>query len=206
MPEKLNIRIADVSLSIEGDERLPDKKLLKAYSHFISAVKGEVSLRLHTGPPEIKTGEILFDSTPIWTLHRSNSAAVFNIFGNYPSLRRLLFLPENFQHADLYFAGNPDVDMDPFFGPTMELLMINYLACGRGTIVHACGVEYNGKGYLFAGESGAGKSTLARLLDQEKGIKVLSDDRIVLRKQDGGVRIYGTPWHGEETFSAIDKT
>ena len=84
----------------------------------------------------------------------------------------------------------------------MELLMISYLAQGYGVILHACGIDFNGNGLLFAGESGAGKSTLANLWDREKSATVLSDDRTIVRCIDGEFRMFGTPWHGEAKFGS----
>ena len=82
------------------------------------------------------------------------------------------------------------------------MLMINYLAQGHGVILHACGIEYDSKGMLFAGESGAGKSTLANLWNQASGVDVMSDDRTLVRQIDGELRMYGTPWHGEAKFGS----
>jgi hypothetical protein len=84
----------------------------------------------------------------------------------------------------------------------MELLLMHYLAQGRGITLHACGIVIEDKGILFVGESGAGKSTLARMWDQENGVDILSDDRIIVRKQGREFRVYGTPWHGEAAFGS----
>ncbi len=202
MPEKLILRIADVSIVIEGDKCLSDLSIPAAYHPFVNRGSGEIKLRIHAMPSRREPGEVVFDSSPIWTLHHSNGGTVFNIFSSYPELKRLLVLNSNSRKADLYFNGKPGYGMNPFFGPTLELLMINYLARGRGVIVHACGVEYRGKGYLFVGESGAGKSTLARLWDRKKGVTVLSDDRIIVRKKGRRYWIYGTPWHGDAAFGS----
>jgi hypothetical protein len=84
---------------------------------------------------------------------------------------------------------------DPLDYPLGEALTVCLLAKGRGLLLHACGLELDGRGYLLAGHSGAGKSTLARLA---KGrLRVLNDDRVILRMADGGPWIHGTPWHGD---------
>jgi len=90
--------------------------------------------------------------------------------------------------------------MDPFFGPTLELLMINRLVRQQGVILHTCGIARGDSGTLFAGESGAGKSTLAGLWNRQNGMAVLSDDRTVVRKTGSEFRMYGTLWHGEAKF------
>jgi len=79
---------------------------------------------------------------------------------------------------------------------------MHYLAQERGVILHACGIVIEDKGILFVGESGAGKSTLARLWDQERGVDILSDDRVIVRKHGREFRVYGTPWHGEAAFGS----
>jgi hypothetical protein len=64
-------------------------------------------------------------------------------------------------------------------------------------LVHACGISWQGGGYLFVGSSGAGKSTTARLW-RAAGAAILNDDRIVLDAGREGTRIHPTPWSGED--------
>ncbi len=91
----------------------------------------------------------------------------------------------------------------PLEYPIDELAMMHRLSRGEGVEVHALGlVDEDGSGYLFLGHSGAGKSTTARLWRSEPGVKLLSDDRIILRKKDGQFWMYGTPWHGDAGVSS----
>ena len=86
----------------------------------------------------------------------------------------------------------------PLEYPLDELLMIHRLSRGEGVEVHAVGIsDEQGRGHLFLGHSGAGKSTTARLWLDRPGVRILSDDRIILRERDGKIRMYGTPWHGD---------
>jgi hypothetical protein len=90
------------------------------------------------------------------------------------------------------------VPVFPLEYPIDELVMMHRLALGEGVEVHALGLaDEDGSGYLFLGHSGAGKSTTARLWLAQPGAKLLSDDRIILRKQDNTFWMYGTPWHGD---------
>jgi len=84
---------------------------------------------------------------------------------------------------------------DPLEYPLGEALTVCLLAAGRGLLVHACGLERDGRGFLLVGHSGAGKTTLARLARER--FRVLNDDRVVLRLVDGVPWIHGTPWHGD---------
>ena len=92
-----------------------------------------------------------------------------------------------------------------FFYPFLEVLTINLLAEGKGSLLHACCIDDNGTGYLFLGQSGAGKSTMANLWNEEKGITVLSDDRVLVSMTEQGLTAYGTPWHGTEKY-AVNKS
>jgi len=199
MSKNLAVRIGDIAISIEGKVF---GEIAPAYLPFIGQGKTDISLRLHLGIPDMGVGEKVFESPPIWTLYRENGMSSIVLFPEMGDLQRILFLPHHLKHADLYFADDCIRFIDPFFGPTMELLLMHYLAKERGVILHACGIVIGDRGILFLGESGAGKSTLARMWDQENGIDILSDDRVIVRKQGREFRIYGTPWHGEAAFGS----
>jgi hypothetical protein len=123
----------------------------------------------------------------------------FRVFESYSGLRRRLFIPDEGSDARLTFLAE---NRDPFVGPSLELLAITKLSRLGGALLHGCGISIDGRGIVFAGESGAGKSTLARLWAQAKGVEILSDDRLVVRRQNGALRLYGTPWHGDQAFAA----
>jgi len=199
-----NVKIGDVAISIAGEFKNSRREIQPNYRPFLKNGKPDITLQLQRRVGLPLAGKKIFDSSPIWKLYRENGTTVFKIFGSMSGLARALVLSPELNHADLYLANPSARFLDPFYGPTMELLMINYLTLGRGrgVILHACGIERDGKGYLFAGESGAGKSTLARLWGRQKGVEVLSDDRTIVRKKDGQYWMYGTPWHGEAKFGA----
>ena len=64
------------------------------------------------------------------------------------------------------------------------------LASGGGLLVHGSGIVRNGAAYAFVGLSGAGKSTVGRLSEGA----LLADDGLILRKADGGFRVFATPF------------
>jgi hypothetical protein len=200
MSKEFRIRIGEVCISIEGDAQTSDWEIAPAYRPFIWPGEADIKLRLHRGLPGTLGGEKVFDCPPIWTLYRQNGTSIIRIFDRLSGLQRTLVLPRHLEKTDLYFADKSGPFLDPFYGPTMELLMVNYLAQGRGVIIHSCGIARNGKGILFVGESGAGKSTLARKWDQENAVDVVSDDRTIVRKKGQQFWMYGTPWHGEAKF------
>ncbi len=202
MPETLKLAIGDISLAIEWQGLHGKWDIPPAYQPFIAAGKPDIRLVLHKDLPEITSGKKIFDSPPIWSLIRYQGKSAIKIFEKFEGLQRTLIIPPRLDQAELFFSASGSRFMDPFFGPTLELLMINCLARQKGVILHACGIAQDGNGTLFAGESGAGKSTMAGMWNQENGTEVLSDDRTVVRKKDGEFRMYGTPWHGEAKFGS----
>jgi len=174
MSNNLAIKIGNVTISIEGKVF---GEIAPAYLPFMGQGKTDISLRLHRGIHDMEVGEKVFESPPIWTLYRENGNSLIRLFPEMADLQRTLFLPHHLRHADLYFTDDCIRFINPYFGPTLELLLIHYLAQERGVILHACGIVSEDRGILFLGESGAGKSTLARMWDQENGVDILSDTK-----------------------------
>lgn len=203
MVKNLQIKIGAVSISVEGDAQLGSWEIPAAYRPFIvKSGKTDITLRSHKGIPDTIIGERVFDCPPIWTLYRHNGTSIIRIVDDLSGLERILVFPSHLEKADLYFAEKAGRFADPFYGPSMELLMVNYLAQSGGAIIHSCGIAWNERGTLFVGESGAGKSTLARMWAAESGVEVLSDDRIIILKKGDLFWMYGTPWHGDAPYAS----
>jgi len=154
----------------------------------------------------------LFDSGALWRLYEEDSGYRFEfnspVFGQTPY--KVTYFNPDFTRGDILLNGDyfhSGRHIDPLEYPLDELLFLNLLAGGKGVEVHACGVvQSDGIGSLFVGHSGAGKSTMANLWNQKKGVKILSDDRIILRKIENSIFMYGTPWHGQAQFSSPEKS
>ncbi len=89
----------------------------------------------------------------------------------------------------------------PLRYPLDQLLMMHRLASEAGAIVHCALVDVGGAAVICPGVSGAGKTTLSRQLVGTPGLRVLSDDRAVLRRAGAGYVAHGTPWPGEGGFA-----
>lgn len=145
----------------------------------------------------------VFTSGGLWQLVRVGEHLRFDFvspsFGPEPYVSATV--NQGFSRGEIVLHPRLASNATPFFPlqyPLDELLFTNLLALGRGIELHGCGlVDEAGNGLLFVGHSGAGKSTTAGLWAQVPGVRILSDDRIIVRMIGGELRMYGTPWHGE---------
>lgn len=80
--------------------------------------------------------------------------------------------------------------------PLVELLLVNLLAKKEGIMVHGLGINDRGTGIAFLGGSGTGKSTLSEFYKDEEGVNILSDEHIIIRRENGQFWLCGTPWPG----------
>jgi hypothetical protein len=152
-------------------------------------------------------GKLVFDSGGTWSIYQSHGKYILCLRShqknNLPY--KLAILEHDFKSGDIYIKHDEFAQshyLYPLTYPLDELLMINLLSLGRGVLLHACGINDNGRGILFAGTSGAGKSTLANLWKGKNGVIILSDDLIIVRKIKDQILMYGTPWHGDAKMSS----
>jgi hypothetical protein len=192
---RVAIDCADPEMMLGTSETIQKFSVDKADAH--------VNIRVFWGTPDVlANGRKLFDSGSLWQLYSNGEKYQFRFFS--PSFGALpyqvaTFSPD-FISGETYLRRNIGSGRltYPFEYPLNELLFINLLSQGRGVEVHAAGViDPQGNGRLFLGQSGAGKTTISRLWEGLKGVQILSDDRIILRNEQGRVWMHGTPWHGE---------
>jgi hypothetical protein len=207
MRKRIHIRIAEITIALEWEDRNLQCKLHRSYQSFYGNGTSDIVLRLRRGIQDVPLGKKVFDCAPVWNLYRGNGKWVVTLFTDEgaPYGERVMVLHPSLRRGELCVrkpADGPPFAIQPFSGPTAELLMVQYLSRGHGTLLHACGIMLGGKGILFVGHSGAGKSTMARLWRHGTNVPILSDDRIIVRKKEGVFWMYGTPWHGEGEFAS----
>lgn len=74
-------------------------------------------------------------------------------------------------------------------------------------LFHASVLEMDGVGYAFTAPSGTGKSTHTALWEQVFGdrVRVINDDKPLLRVTDSGIFACGTPWDGKH-HKSVNRT
>ncbi len=211
---RVSVSFAGLTFTAVGGVGVPAFTIGDTMRKFqVSDIDGDIRLTVDLADlrseAECKT-EPLFDGGDLWKLFDADGSLEYRFFspiygaGPYKkavieaSLRSGRILLERSVFADAK-------TVDPFEHPLTELLLSRRLCDGTGCEVHACGVVTDdGRGFLFPGQSGAGKSTIARLFEQDSRFTVLSDERLVIRRSPDGMRMYGTPWHGDGGMALPD--
>jgi hypothetical protein len=202
---RTTLAIGDVVLNIAWDGKSPPYAPQGIYRNFMSEREPEVSLDVHRGIPRYcpRPEDLLFDSESHWKLFRSDKSIIMTLESPaiLPSRYCMAVFDREFRHGDVYvsdegYRTEGEQHTPEAIDHTLwQILTVCLMSRRQGLMVHACGVERNGRGYLFAGNSGHGKSTIAALWGNKSS--VLNDDRIVIRRRERVIRMYGTPWHGD---------
>jgi hypothetical protein len=175
--------VADLRLAIEVPPTLPWQWPEGPLARFATSAE---AADLHVG---VRVGRL--EAPPRNALRYDSGGGIFDIARDG---RDLVIAPDSIYARQCYY---------PLAYPLDELIFLHRIVREGGLMVHSCGILRDGHALLFTGPSGAGKTTISRLMIKHAGALVLSDDRIVLRPDGGGIRIFGTPWHGDGELSAI---
>ena len=211
------LSIGGISIQLNGPAGRLAALEAPRYSQFISS-SADPDIRLNLAPKPREAQEALaslgaprFDSGTVWSLYSDRSSTSILLrspaHGNAPY--RLAVFDSELRNGEITTLTGPATQLapeeqDPLEFPLSEILTVCMLADRRGVMVHACGLDCDGRGLLFPGNSTDGKSTMARLWSHRG--RILNDDRIILRPTEGGFAMYGTPWHGDVSNVSADGT
>jgi hypothetical protein len=205
--ESLTTRIAEIDVQVSFGHQEWSFGSYEDTQWQGKGVSPALTLKAHlTSLPELDLEQRIFRSGGNWTLYTHKNQWVFLLQSpaSGPKPYAMAVINPEFSSGDIYLrelecfdSAAEHTKLNPLEYPLDELLMMHLLSQGRGHLFHACGVEYLGKGFLFAGVSGAGKSTIANLWKGAPGAAILSDDRIIVRRRGSQFWMYGTPWHGD---------
>ncbi len=218
MARESRLRIAGIVLSILSDERVWEFSRPDVYRRFVAddtvqTIDASI-IRIHWGSaPDCDLGEEVFcarhpDYTdPILRLYRKNEQRIVQVSVSTSRIQshRLGVFDADFRSGDVYvrvLQESPDIYPYPLEFPLDRILLLNMLALGRGIMIHACGVNHGGRGFVFIGPATSGKTTLARLWKSHQDVTVLGDECLIIRRIDSQYRVYGTPWTGVDRFAS----
>ncbi len=205
-PFILDIAGLPVQVTADGDLPISAEGSACKFVRSTGAAGPAPFVRVHArwGDPRAPATEPTFDSGKgLWRLYREGAGPrfVFTSPRLGPEPYQTADFSDDFRRGEVTLRKSAFADRLPIYPlhyPLDEVFMVHLLAQGLGVEVHGGGaVLPDGRGWLFVGVSGAGKTTLSRMWLAEPGVRVLSDERIILRAEDGAIWMYGTPWHGD---------
>ncbi len=188
-------RVGGVAVRIEGQSRR-DVALSSSLELFrVEAGVSDIEVQIQRAArfPDTHDRQ-LFDSGSVWRLYENEGGFRFDFstpaLGVNPYKR--LIVDRDFRYARLLISdecfARRASSVAPLDYPLDELLIMHRLTREKAIELHSCGiVGPDGTGNLFVGHSGAGKSTTTRLWTEREGVEVLSDDRMIVRGDDGWV-------------------
>jgi len=184
------------------------QEVTEPYKLFASTAPEEVGgekIHVHVRVADVKPrgGREIFDGGSWRLLAQGNERSlVFQTYLMTEPLYEACFRP-GARDVELVCSPSLVEDADGItcirthFSYPLDQILTMYLLGDTGVVLHAAGVIHEDVALTFPGISGAGKSTLVRLAAGWAGARPISDDRIILRLQNGSVMAYGTPWPGD---------
>jgi hypothetical protein len=209
-----NLNIAGYDIRIEsaddGPELVPSQRFrlnlvpsheydVRIRVHHGSVRPNEDAERLFVAPyvVEIK-GHKINKSENFWSVYKQNGDLLLvTSFPDSPTGKKaMLKFSLALREWDLWIE-NAGYETDPLDYPLDGLVLYYLTSVNADIMIHASGIYYDGRGYLFSGVSGRGKTTMAMLWDNI-GAHVIHDDRLVIRKVDDRFRMFNTPIYNND--------
>ena len=200
--EQFVLQVGPSSVALKGRLDPNGWPLDAAHHRFICpTAELDLTLRVRHGRSGVPRGKLAFRAGGVAAFYRDGAAWAIHLGENEDSSSadRMVSLDISGTTGTLVMDLDRSPDLAgtyPLQYPLEDLLFRHLLAEHHALLVHACGVAWQGRGYLFIGSSGSGKSTTARLW-KAAGSTVLNDDRVVLHASPDGVFIHPTPWFGD---------
>jgi hypothetical protein len=203
-----NLNIAGYNIRMEsaddGPDLVPSRRFRK---NIVGSHLYDVCIRVHHGslrPDEDAerlfvapyiveiNGYKITRSDNFWSVYKRNGDLfLITNFPESPGKKAVLKFSLSLREWDLWIE-NAGYETDPLEYPLDGLVLYYLTAINADLMIHASGVFYNGRGYLFSGMSGKGKTTMATLWDNI-GAQVIHDDRLIIRDNEGIFRMHNTP-------------
>ena len=134
-----------------------------------------------------------------WNISKRNNETILTAFDAlYGKKIQQISTFNNFDNKfKIYSNTEIDNKIYPLKYPMGPLILYYITTKSSSIMIHASGVNYMGKGYVFSGLSGIGKSTSAKIFS-DCGGEIINDDRLIIRKENNGFYFYNTPMPYED--------
>ena len=209
MPDTTYMNVANILFETVCELPIVPRAVSEAYGPFLDAGGDcETHVKVCVVPtseaPAVSERDKVFDAGN-WTMFRTNGSRTFVWDTERPDGPLWTAeLQTDFSRVRIHPGrclleekDGRTVVRNPMSYPLDQILTMYVLSLHEGMLVHGAGWVRDGCGYLFPGRSGAGKSTLSRILLEGASGRILSDDRLAVRRSGNGFAIFGTPWTGE---------
>ena len=167
----------------------------------------EIAITVVEELPKLSHGLLHFDACHgLWRLFETDAGLLLEAMDtktHQPCARALI--TKDFSHVDVWTRGEEVGSVlgwvpTKILNPIVEVCLLTRVAREGGLLLHSAGILSSTGGYIFTGASGAGKSTLSGFFDA-RGASVLSDERMIIRKNGEAFVIHGTPWVGSGAYA-----
>lgn len=167
----------------------------------------EITITVVEELPNLPHGPLHFDACHgLWRLYESKDGLLLESLDTKTHQPfALALITKDFSDIDVWTCGEKIgsvlgwVPMK-ILNPVVEVCLLTRIARDGGLLLHSAGVLSPTGGYIFTGASGTGKSTLSGFFDT-RGASVLSDERMIIRKNEGDFVMHGTPWVGSGAYA-----
>ena len=198
--------IGGITIQVESDLPIADSTFHSKFRPFQVDGPGKdmITIRHHFQLPNLDRkdlGKEVYRKPP-WAIYKNGSSWIY--LGISPreedkSIHRVVVFNHDHTRARIYNDGEENFLKGNLHSltlfPTDQILIARVLADREGCYLHASGVIFERQGLLFVGHSEAGKSTTTMMFQDRA--EILCDDRIIVRRDSDGFRIFGTWSHGD---------
>jgi hypothetical protein len=208
MPAPITIRLGGFTIALVPDQVKGEYDSIGRAVDFCLDSTPQINLQVHCGWfSDMVDQPTVFDTHLGWRYLKQDGKKIIRVRSSSQDPHIIGVFAHDFQKGVIHIARseeNPENFVFPLSYPMGELYIMNLLGANSGILFHAAGVIDQGKGYLFVGHGDAGKTTTARLWQEMDAVQVVNDDKVIVRKEDGDFKLYGTPWHGEGGMALPD--
>ncbi|MCW8963646.1 MAG: HprK-related kinase B [Gammaproteobacteria bacterium] len=191
LDESLDLDLGGYTMRIRSNQ-LPVIEQLAAYFAHVKPGSAEPDIEILAIEREVVDSKLDFIDWAREPGKTGRKDAYFDIPGARVVLKvrtGMLFL----QSETALIAAGPCLQYDNQVINYINSQYMNWLQHNGWLICHASGLEINGHGVGMAGLSGGGKSTLMLNLLENNHVNYLTNDRLFIRRDNGGVLARGIP-------------